>query len=129
MSHYTLQTNITLRRPGNVLTQSGNENKTLTQSGRQTMLFYSHRMNFYALPSDNRTIIEARNHCAFYSTRFRNIPWPYLLAAMILALQPLLLLLVDRNELTGTSQPNSRGTLLPPQPPEPQRGHTQPESN
>ena len=30
-------------------------------------------------------------------------------------------------ELTGTSQPNARGTLLPPQPPEPQRGHTQPE--
>jgi hypothetical protein len=90
-------------------------------------------MNLYALPSDNITIIEALNHCAFYSTRFRNIPWPYLFAAMIPALQPLLLLLLlllaDSNELTGTSQPNARGTLLPPQPPEPQRGHTQPESN
>ena len=42
-------------------------------------------------------------------------------------LLPLLLLLADLNELTGTSQPNSRGTLLPPQPPEPQRGHTQSE--
>jgi hypothetical protein len=44
-------------------------------------------------------------------------------------LLPLLLLLADLNELTGTSQPNARGTLLPPQPPEPQRGHTQPESH
>jgi len=30
---------------------------------------------------------------------------------------PLLLLLADLHELTGTSQPNARGTLLPPQPP------------
>jgi hypothetical protein len=51
----------------------------------------------------------------------------YLLAALISLLLPLLLLLADLNELTGTSQPNARGTLLPPQPPEPQRGHTQPE--
>jgi hypothetical protein len=41
----------------------------------------------------------------------------------------LLLLLADLNELTGTSQPNAGGTLLPPQPPEPQRGHTQPEKS
>jgi hypothetical protein len=32
--------------------------------------------------------------------------------------------LADRRMLTGTSQPNARGTLLPPSPPEPQRGHT-----
>jgi hypothetical protein len=34
------------------------------------------------------------------------------------------LLLANRGTLTGTSQPNARGTLLPPSPPEPQRGHT-----
>ena len=51
------------------------------------------------------------------------------LAAMFLVFPPLQLLLADREEPTGTSQPNARGTLLPPQPPEPQRGHTQPESN
>jgi hypothetical protein len=78
---------------------------------------------------NNTTIIAAVNHYAFYSTRIRNIPWPYLLAATIPELLPLLLLLADRKELTGTSQPNARGTLLPPQPPEPQRGHTQSESN
>jgi hypothetical protein len=36
------------------------------------------------------------------------------LQQMILVLLPLLLLLADRRGLTGTSQPNARGTLLPP---------------
>jgi hypothetical protein len=89
-------------------------------------------MNLDTLPMYNITIIEAIYHCALYSIRFGNIPWPDLFAAMVPTLQPLLLLLLlllaDLNELTSTSQPNARGTLLPPHPPEPQRGHTQPES-
>jgi hypothetical protein len=36
----------------------------------------------------------------------------------------ILLSLADHKKLTGTSQPNAWGTLLPPSPPEPQRGHT-----
>ena len=63
---------------------------------------------------NNTTIIAAINHYALYSTQFRNIPWPYSLAATIPVLLPLPLLLADRNEITGTSQPNTRGTLLPP---------------
>jgi hypothetical protein len=45
----------------------------------------------------------------------RSVPCPALLVRVLLA---------DRRMLTGTSQPNARGTLLPPSPPEPQRGHT-----
>ena len=73
-------------------------------------------MNPYALPSDNITTIKAIYHCAVYSIRFKNIPSPDLFAAMVPTVHPLLLLLLlaDSNELTGTSQPNARGTLLPP---------------
>jgi hypothetical protein len=78
---------------------------------------------------NSTSIITTVNHLCFLLYQFRNIPWPYSLAATIPVLLPLLLLLADNNELTGTSQPNARGTLLPPQPPEPQRGHTQPESH
>jgi hypothetical protein len=34
--------------------------------------------------------------------------------SIVLVLLQLQLLLADNNELTGTSQPNARGTLLPP---------------
>jgi hypothetical protein len=46
------------------------------------------------------------------------------LALRAVSRAPCRFLLANRGTLTGTSQPNARGTLLPPSPPEPQRGHT-----
>jgi hypothetical protein len=42
---------------------------------------------------------------------------------------PSLFLLSNHKDFTGTSLANARGTLLPPYPPELQRGHTQETKN
>jgi hypothetical protein len=54
------------------------------------------------------------------TTGFRIIPWPFLLAASSLLLPlllPLLLLLADLSELTGTSQPTLGVLFFPLSPP------------
>jgi hypothetical protein len=50
---------------------------------------------------------------AFYSAKLKIIPLPYRLLR-VLSARSVSLPLADHRDLTGTSQPITRGTLLPP---------------
>jgi hypothetical protein len=76
---------------------------------------YNRRVNKQTIikPILNRFSELNTSHDAIYSTEIKIIPWPYR-PPWKLPAHFVLLLLADRRDLTGTSQPIARGTLIPP---------------
>jgi hypothetical protein len=74
------------------------------------------------ITSISENFLEPHDNLSFYQS-VNSVPVPFRFPRTT-SRAPYRVLLADRRMLTGTSQPNARGTLLPPSPPEPQRGHT-----